>query len=242
MKAVILSAGRGSRLLPLTEDRPKCLLPVANTSVLGFQLDTLEAEGIESVTIVTGFNSHLVEAEIATRPGKMSVDCIYNPFFQVADNLASCWMARASMDEDFLLINGDTLFERALLRTVLDSPEQPIQVTIDKKSTYDSDDMKVTLDGSRLLAIGKTLTKTETHGESIGLLRFMNTGRGQFTTMLETILHTPDGTSVWFLKALDRLAQEGTHVETLDINGYAWQEIDTPEDYQDAWALFDQQA
>ena len=239
MKAIILSAGRGSRLLPLTEDRPKCLLPIASTSVLGLQLDTLEAAGIDNVVVVTGFHSHLVEAELKSRKGQMPVECIYNPFYQVADNLASCWMARHHMNEDFLLINGDTLFEHSLLEAVLKSPEQPIQITIDKKKSYDSDDMKVALDGTRLLAIGKTLSKSETHGESIGLLRFMGHGRDQFIHMLETILRTPDGTSVWFLTALDRIARQGANIGTLNIHGYRWQEIDTPEDYDDAWALFD---
>jgi choline kinase len=207
---------------------------------LGLQLDTLEAEGIVSVTVVTGFNSHLVEAEIALRHGDMPVTCIFNPFYQVADNLASCWMARKAMTEDFLLLNGDTLFERALLRTILDSYAQPIMVTIDKKQAYDSDDMKVTLDGTSLLSIGKTLSKSETHGESIGILRFMAEGRAQFTDMLDTLLRTPDGTNAWFLTALDRLAKQGTPVKTLNIAGHNWQEIDTPEDYEKAWVKFDQ--
>jgi NDP-sugar pyrophosphorylase family protein len=71
MKAIILAAGRGSRLLPLTETRPKCLLPVAGTTVLGLQLDTLEAGGIDEAVVVTGFMAGLVEAEVAARTGPM---------------------------------------------------------------------------------------------------------------------------------------------------------------------------
>ena len=66
MHAIILSAGRGSRLLPLTTDLPKCLLPVGLSSVLALQIDTLLKQGIEKITIVTGFNSHLVEAEVSS--------------------------------------------------------------------------------------------------------------------------------------------------------------------------------
>jgi len=67
MHAIILAAGRGSRLLPLTTDLPKCLLPIGNTTVLGMQLDTLYAHGIKTATVVTGFNSNMVKAEIAAR-------------------------------------------------------------------------------------------------------------------------------------------------------------------------------
>jgi len=58
MHAIILAAGRGSRLLPLTMELPKCLLPIGNTTVLGMQLDTLAAHGVETATVITGFNEN----------------------------------------------------------------------------------------------------------------------------------------------------------------------------------------
>ena len=114
MHAIILSAGRGSRLLPLTNNLPKCLLPIGLTTVLGMQLDTLYAAGITSATIVTGFNAEMVEAELDRRYKGPKTKTLFNPFYQVADNLASCWMAREEMNEDFLIINGDTLRQRLI--------------------------------------------------------------------------------------------------------------------------------
>ena len=137
MHAIILSAGRGSRLLPLTNDLPKCLLPIGLTTVLGMQLDTLYAAGVKTATVVTGFNAHMVEAELAGRKKGPQVKTLFNPFYQVADNLASCWMARESMQKDFLLINGDTLFSPNVLEAVLKAPKSNIAVTIDKKPHYD---------------------------------------------------------------------------------------------------------
>src|SRR4029453_4450335 len=90
----------------------------------------------------------------------------------VADNLGSCWLARHEMAGDFLLLNGDTLFETAVLQRLLHSPPAPITVPIDRKTAYDADDMKVHLDGPRLLEIGKPLPLALTDGESIGLLSF----------------------------------------------------------------------
>ncbi len=238
MKAIILAAGRGSRLLPLTETLPKCLLPVAGTTVLSLQLDTLERAGVDEAVIITGFMAGSVEAEIADRTGPMRVQTLFNPFYQVADNLASCWMARDFMDGDFLLINGDTLFEQALAESVIKSPANNIQVTIDKKAAYDSDDMKVTLDGTALTAIGKTLEAYETNGESIGFLRFMLEGPDLFRAKLHQMMRTGDGVKAWFLSAIDALAKTGTDVATHSIEGLTWAELDTMEDYDAIKALF----
>jgi len=142
------------------------------------------------------------------------------------------------MNQDFLLINGDTLFSPELLRTVLDAPVRDIAVTIDQKGYYDGDDMKVTLDGPQLTAIGKTLSLTETDGESIGMLRFMNAGPGVFRNELEQLMRTPDGTKSWFLSAIHGLAQSGQHIDTINIKGEDWSELDTPEDYEICRSLF----
>ena len=238
MHAVILSAGRGSRLLPLTEDLPKCLLPIGLTTVLGMQLDTLFQGGVKKVSVVTGFNADMVKAEIDARPSGPKVKIIYNPFYQVADNLASCWMARKAMKEDFLIINGDTLFSPKLLETVLSAPAKPITITIDKKDQYDGDDMKVTLDGSRLLAIGKTLTAQETNGESIGMLRFMGEGRKTFRNEIKRLMQNNKGTKSWYLSAIHGLAQSGVVIDTTNIQGSTWAELDTPEDYEICRGLF----
>lgn len=238
MHAIILSAGRGSRLLPLTTDLPKCLLPVGMTTVLGLQLDTLFKLGVEKATVVTGFNSHLVDEEIARRQTGPKVETLFNPFYQVADNLASCWMARGAMRSDFMIINGDTLFSPRVLETILSAPEQNISVTIDQKNQYDGDDMKVTLDGTRLTAIGKTLTPQQTNGESIGMLRFMGEGTKIFREMLDDLMHQEAGTRNWYLSAINDLAQSGVEVSTTNIKGATWAELDTPEDYEICRSLF----
>ena len=238
MHAIILAAGRGSRLLPLTTDLPKCLLPIGNTTVLGMQLDTLYAQGIQTATVVTGFNSHMVKAEIEARKSGPRVKIRYNPFFQVADNLASCWMARKSMKSDFLVINGDTLFTPELLQRILSAPAKDISVTIDQKGYYDGDDMKVSLDGTVLTAIGKTLPLTETHGESIGMLRFMNAGPKIFTDELKRFMKTADGTKSWYLSVIHGLATSGVQIDTTNIKGNDWSELDTPEDYEVCRSIF----
>ena len=143
-RAVILSAGQGSRLLPLTEDLPKCLLDLEGRSMLEWQLRALAAVGVPEAVVITGFRSEKVEAAVEQiAPRGLRVRTLFNPFYKVADNLASCWMARGELRGNCLLINGDTLFEPAIARRLIEAPAVPITLTIDRKPRYDDDDMKV---------------------------------------------------------------------------------------------------
>jgi len=238
MKTIILSAGQGSRLLPLTEDRPKCLLELGNNTILSVQLAALKAGGATEVVIVTGFRTAAVEkaAEEASESG-FKVRTLFNPFYNVADNLASCWMAREEMREPFLLLNGDTLFQPEIMKRLLQAPAAPITLTIDKKADYDSDDMKVKLAGSRLLDVGKTLEPEDTHGESIGFSRFDKSGAQAFVETLEQTMRTPNGLNWWYLKAIAVLAEKA-QVETCSIEGLTWGEVDFLPDLEVAKETF----
>jgi choline kinase len=238
MRAIVLSAGQGKRLLPLTAEIPKCLLPVdGERSLLEFQLDTLASCGITRASVVAGFGVERVERVLAgTRLPGLAIDLVYNPFYPTSDNLATCWVAREAMCEDFVLLNGDTLFEPAVLRRLLGSPAAPVTVTIDHKASYDEDDMKVSLDDDgRLLAIGKTLKPELVHGESIGLVLFRGTGVRRFRSAVERAMRRPEALRAWYLSVIDGLAAEGG-VETASIRGMWWREIDSREDLEEARA------
>ena len=157
MKAIILSAGQGSRLGHLVDDRPKCLIDFNGRSLLDRQLDTLDANGVGEAVVVTGFHDELVNEAIGRRSGGPSVRTIFNPFFKVADNTGSLYMAREELSGDCLVWNGDTLVSRSLMKRVLANRQTGISVTIDRKPSYDDDDMKVVEEDRRLKAIGKRL-------------------------------------------------------------------------------------
>ena len=232
-KAIILSAGKGSRLLPLTADKPKCLIEFNGKSLLEWQLDALAASGVREIVIVTGFRDDLVDAVAERRPG---VRTLFNPFYHVADNLGSVWMARGEFDRDTLLLNGDTLVSTALLAKVQAADGAAITVTVDEKADYDADDMKVLRDGTRLLRIGKALEPGDYNAESIGLLAFRNAGGRVFIDQVDRMMRTSEGTRRWYLRAIDLLAEDH-EVQTVSIRGEQWQEVDFPEDVEKARAL-----
>lgn len=232
MRAIVLSAGQGKRLLPLTASRPKCLLEIIDDqSVLDFQLGSLARCGVEHTTVLIGFGAEYVEHRVAeSHFGGMQVETLYNPFYAVTDNLATCWIARAAMTDDFILLNGDTVFEDDLLRRVLEASCESIAVTIDRKPEYDADDMKVTLDtDGRLIAIGKKLPLHTVDGESIGMLRFRGSGAQRYRDALDLAIRQPDSLRNWYLSVVNELAQK-IAVQTVSIEGLWWSEIDSPED------------
>ncbi len=237
-RAVILSAGQGSRLLPLTAQMPKCLLDLCGRSMLEWQLRGLSQMGVPEAVVVTGFHPELVEAELKrVAPQNMRVRTLYNPFYKLADNLASCWMARAELTGTCLILNGDTLFEPDIAGRLIAAASAPITVTIDRKPNYDSDDMKVETDGVHLRAIGKTLSAERVNGESIGFLRFEPEGAALFVEELERTMRTPEGPGKWYLSAINRLAESGADIRVASIEGLEWGELDFPDDLIQVRAL-----
>jgi choline kinase len=239
LKAIILGAGQGKRLLPLTSDRPKSTIQLAGRSMLDWQVEQLTQCGINEIFVVTGFKACVLEEEITAirdiYPG-CKMRSIFNPFYAVADNLVSCWMARQVMDRDFLLINGDTIFHAKVLKQLLNNPTAPITLAIDKKVHYDEDDMKVHLEGTTLLEIGKNLTTDRIGGESIGMLYFNGIGAKIFADTLDELMRSDGALNIWYLSAIGAIAQD-KRVETRSIENLDWCEVDFPVDKTQAEAM-----
>ena len=240
-QAIILAAGQGSRLGSLTHDRPKCLISFGGRTLLDRQLDTLAACGVNDSIIVTGFQDGEIEAalERRRRAGEgPETRTIFNPFFKVADNTGSLFMAREALVGDTLVWNGDTMVSAALMRKVVANDRPGICVTIDRKAQgYDADDMKVVEEGGRLRAIGKRLgLRDGINAESIGLLAFRGDGADRFRSAIEQAMRSPEGTQIWYLRVIHHLAQR-SDVWTLDISGEEWGEVDFPEDVSRAEAM-----
>jgi len=233
MKAIILSAGQGRRLLPLTKDIPKCMLPVQGYPMLEWQISSLLRKGIQDITVVVGFQASCVEDHLRKTFDSPKVTTLYNPFYAVSDNLASCWIARCNMDEDFILLNGDTLFEDNILERVLSCETHPLLVTIDKKGCYDADDMKVVDENGLLIQVGKNIPLDLVTGESIGLHVFRNQGPLFFCQTVERMIRYPEALGHWYLSVIDNLSGS-VPVGVCSIEGMQWLEVDYPEDLERA--------
>lgn len=233
MKVIILSAGQGKRLLPLTAKIPKCLLEIQGKTLIEWQIGELHKCGIDQITVVTGYGAEKVESLLEKRYGRQSIRTHCNLDFDKTDNLVSCWKVREEMNEDFILMNGDTLFEAAVVKSLLASHETPITVTINHKDSYDADDMKVSLAETRLINVGKNILLDKIHGESIGMILFRGDGPMIFRKGLEKALKDTKSVHNWYLSVIDAIAQEKT-VLTCSIKGLLWCEVDFAADLKKA--------
>ena len=235
MKVIILGAGQGKRLLPLTAEVPKSLLDIGGRTLLERQVDAFAACGITEFVVVTGYAAGRMEDAAAgyARARGVSVKTIFNPFYAVADNLATCWMARAEMTGDFIQVNGDNVFQSDLAQLLLNAPKAAVTVAINHKAAYDADDMKVMMDGFRLTEIGKTLPLEAVDAEAIGFYVFRGEGGARYVEELDRSMRDQATLRQWFPSAVGRLAKR-LEVNTVVADGVRWCEVDVPADLQHA--------
>ncbi|MBW2315322.1 MAG: phosphocholine cytidylyltransferase family protein [Deltaproteobacteria bacterium] len=236
MEAVVLSAGQGRRLLPLTKSLPKCLLQVApgGGTVLDVQLDTLSRCGIEKVTVMVGFGAEQVEQHLAEhKPEGLDVELVLNPLHPHSDNLVSAWLATFRVEGDFVLLNGDTLFEAEVLQRMIAAEGAKVGAAVDCKDAYDLDDMCVWVEDGNLVGIGKGRRETQPDGEAIGIYVFRGRGVSAARDVFARVIAEPEGLHSWYPPALETLARVEP-ITPVSIEGLWWTEIDFPEDLEKA--------
>jgi choline kinase len=225
VKVLILAAGMGVRLMPLTRNTPKSLLDLGHgLTLLETQLEAIRECGVEEVVLVTGYRSEQIEAKIAHDDG-FRFRIVYNPFYASSNNLVSAWLAQPHVGEDYLLVNGDDVFDPAVMRRLLEADDD-LTMMVSRKAAFDDDDMKVVTQGERVLRVGKGLDEGEANGESIGMMRFRARGARAFADELERMVRTPEGLQTFYLHALQNLMDAGFPVSFRECAPEEWAEVD----------------
>ena len=242
VKAIILAAGRGSRLQHLTRDRPKCTLELEGRSLIDRQLDAFRAAGIEEITVVTGYH-----AEMLQKPG---VRTRHNDDYPNNNVLLSLMYAEEDLDDDVIVTYSDIVYEPAIVDRLLaaegdilavcDSDWERVYVGRLDHPTEQAEN--VVIEDGLILKIGKHLSADEADGEFIGLLRLSREGaailRATFADVASRHAGRPFQASQRFETAyltdlLQELVDRGHEVRPVMIEG-GWREIDTIEDFRNA--------
>jgi phosphoenolpyruvate phosphomutase len=256
VRAVIIAAGSGKSLLPLTEDRPKCMLDIKGRTLLERQLETLRACGIQHIAVVRGYRKDAVSA-----PGVSFYD---NDAFEETGELHSLFAAEPELHGRVLFLYADILFERALLEKLLRA-DGDVVIAVDRAWVDQRDrllplskpvDLVLTSDpphpGRRslgedwrdeLVQIGQRLSPETATGEFIGLALFSARGVELTRNTYQRALAAPAAPfheaesvrSAAFTDLLQSLVAAGHPVSCVST-WKGWLEIDTFEDYQRAWA------
>ena len=232
LHAILLCAGLGSRMLPLTADRPKCLIEVGGKTILEHQLDALRHAGVSRVTVVGGYQIDAIERlldermPIADRP-----ELAFNPFFAGASSIASVWLMRACLDRDFCILNGDTVYGEALVADAIARLERGINLVVEPIDAAQPDDMLVRMADGLVEAVGKRLIFPAATHRSLGIVASVD-GGSAYRDALDAVIREPDGVHRFHHDVIDRLARSQP-VSGIVADG-RWVEIDRPEDI-DSW-------
>jgi choline kinase len=225
MKIVILAAGTGSRLGPLTRNTPKSLLDLGHgLTLLETQLNAIKRSGIREVVLVTGYLSEQIEAKIQAYDD-FDFEVVYNPFFDSSNNLVSAWMAMPYVSDSFVIVNGDDVFRPEVLERLLVAKGNAVMV-VSQKDSYDEDDMKVHTVGDSVQKVSKDLSAEEANGESIGMIKFSQTGREWFFGELDQAVRGKAALDWYYLRALQNMMDDGLSVNYSLCKPNEWAEID----------------
>jgi len=226
--AILLCAGLGSRLLPLTADRPKCLIEVGGRTILEHQVEALHAAGVSGVTVVGGYRFDRLEAFVADRwaDGERP-ELVLNPFYAISSSIGSVWAARHRLAAPFCLLNGDTVYDPALVADGLARVQPGLNLFVESIAAPEPDDMLVRMDGDRVVAVSKALPPSLGRHRSLGFVA--GDGREGYAAALDKVIREVDGAQSFHHAIVDRLAHEGA-VHAVAFAGGLWTEIDRPED------------
>lgn len=226
MKAILISAGKGERLYPLTKNTPKSLLEVGKgLTILETQLHSLSENNIKDIVIITGFKAEQIEAKVRDYQKDLNITTVFNPFFDISNNLLSVWMARHHMTDDFISINGDDVFSAEVIENLLKC-DNDISMVIDEKQEYDDDDMKVVHKDGEILEVSKKIDQDKANGESVGIIKFSKKGPKIYTDMLDEMVRDPQNRNVFYLKAIQEIINKGYKINYSMCKESDWAEID----------------
>lgn len=235
MKAVIIAGGQGKRLLPYTEKIPKCLVKVANKSVIDYQLEVLDQCGITEIAIVTGFGDKFVRDHLNSNGIKATI--IENKDYESTNNAYGIWLARdyvKDSEEGFLLINSDLIFPKDMLKFLIDNKEKD-GIIIEETSDPDSDMVKIKMEGDNIVAMSKDILPEDTVGEAVGPVKFSKEGGKAFMDFIGSFINKGQ-LNHWFFYMLGDFARSRWFAG-IKNPGFRWAEIDTPEDLKIAEEL-----
>jgi choline kinase len=235
MTAVILAAGIASRLRPLTDDVPKCLLRIGEKRILERTIDNLLTSGTDRVVIVTGYRAEQIRTFVRERYPSLDVAWIHNDVYDSTNNIYSLWLAReAAGEKGMLLLDSDILFDARIVGALLTSGHRNC-LAMKSDHALGEEEIKVRLDDdARIEEISKTVHPAEAAGESIGIELFSPEFCLALFDELRVMIEDESLTNVFYEAAFERVIASGADVYAVDISAFPSMELDTVADVEAA--------
>jgi len=233
MRAIILAAGMASRLRPLTNNTPKCLLKIGERSLLQRSIDALINNGIKEIVIVTGYLHKQIEDFVKQQYPNINISFIHNEVYDSTNNIYSLWLARPKADgEEILLLDSDLLYDPEIITRILSTNAENVLTLI--RHDLGEEEMKVVTDSSVIIEISKTCSPSDAIGESLGIEKMGKPYTSALYKELEPMMNQEHLENVFYEKAFERLIPKGHTFKILDVTDLFSCELDTVEDFQNA--------
>ena len=229
--ALILAAGVGKRLQPITNSIPKCLVEIEETPLLNRNIEILIDLGFEKLMIVTGYKSELIENEIEKYSGQIEIDTIHNSVYDTTNNIYSLWLAKSKINEPFVLIESDIYLEPEALSFFT----TPDRIALD---LYDPDKhcgttAHVNSDGTlnKLIYRGELYSDyTEVVYKTVNIYSFSYDTWTKIARKIEYYIHQNDLNIFYEVAIGDLVQNKAISLKMVDFSELFWDEIDTCED------------
>ncbi len=238
MRAILLAAGQATRLRPLTDNCPKCLLKVGSESILERAVRILGEHGITQFTVVDGFCGDMIRETLQNTFPTFDFRFVRNEDFSTTNNAWSLMLADCRIGEPIFLLDSDILFEPGVITRLL-AGTAANRLGLRTTGSVGEEEMKVSLDSDgRVINLTKEMPISEAAGESVGLEVFS----GEFVTEMVAVLNRrmkKDGyINEYYEATFVELMQAGQDVRPVDLEDLLCMEIDTPEDLEAARQIF----
>lgn len=226
MKAILLAAGRGTRISRYLDGNPKCMVDLGNgTKLIEYTVAMLKKKGITEIAVATGYRRRVMENVLAGT----GVTFFYNPFYDVTNSIASLWFAKEFLTgEDMLIMNADVFAEECVYDHLLAVEKNPV-LAFDS-SRKEEADYKFYCPNGVIEKYGKELTGSDISGEYVGFAVLKRDYLPQFVQQMENMIDAQKHNLWWENVLYELAASEDIYVD--DIHGMFWAEVDYVEDYE----------
>lgn len=233
--AVILVAGVGERLRPLTNDRPKALMDVGGETILGRALRLLIDHGVREIVLATGYREDQIRRSIEHLSVRVTV--CSNPDYDTTQNSVSLSYCRVALaGKSFLKLDGDVVFQPEVLER-LSASGAALAVAVDPSQALDAEAMKVRVDRGQILEFGKGIPRSDAHAETIGIERLSREAGVEVFDALDRAM-AQGRRDLYYEDVYSALVRsDRIRAEAIDVSDLPWAEVDTLEDLERARAL-----
>ncbi len=239
MKAIILAAGIGSRIRPMTDNCPKCLLRIGGITILERMISHIKSCGIKDVIFVLGYCQEQIKETVKTKFPELNAHFVTNNYYANTNTGFSLMLAKDFIkDSAFIKFDADVVFEKAILKKLIACNDANC-LCIDKNIHLDAEEIKVIINNqNRVLKASKTADPKAAVGESIGIEKIDSSAAMLLFSELETMMEDKKNHQDYYESSYNRLIEKNIPFHALDISGLKWTEIDTIDDFIKAEKIF----